>query len=523
MNVVDAEVSGIPGIGTAGGISGNIGFSSRGMSSDNLKANIFGLPVAIKANLENFSSPAISLDCSASAGLDAVIVLLKKKFGPGLPVDIATGMVGISLSLDYQAAAGGLTRFSGTVNIIDAGLRFKSPGAVITAINGPVTFCLNRLSWENVRLKYLGTDYTSSGELVDFRSPQVRLKLSSGLLALESTFSSAGKKMSVSSLTGSYLDSKFTLSGEADFSQPQAVMVSASGRLTVDLKDIKEPLKKYKDRLDKANPQGILWVDCNFDGNVKDLKNCSIEADASSDSVSFYGLKSGSLNLHYRQDSGIADISALRMALYDGSIEASAKMNFGSDNMPYWISLDADGVKLEKLKDDTPARKSDLAGSLKAHVKLNGFSGDLSRLTGAGTLEVTGGKLWELDFFKGLGALLFTSDFSSVIFSEGSCGFTIGQKHIYTDSLKLTSSLSVIRGEAKVGFDGSLDGSLDAEVLPDVPLTGTVKDVTTAILGQASRVGVIKISGSLKEPKFKFVPAVVDIIRSFKNAILGNN
>jgi hypothetical protein len=158
---------------------------------------------------------------------------------------------------------------------------------------------------------------------------------------------------------------------------------------------------------------------------------------------------------------------------------------------------------------------------MRAQGKINGFSNDLSRLNGAGNIFITDGKLWELNLFKGLGSLLFARDFASIIFSEGSCGFLISDKHIFSDNLKLKSNIAELSGAVKIGFDNSIDASLNVNILDEmVPLSGTFKDITTAIIGQSGRFGVIKISGTLKEPKYKFQPAVADIIKGLKDIFL---
>jgi hypothetical protein len=190
--------------------------------------------------------------------------------------------------------------------------------------------------------------------------------------------------------------------------------------------------------------------------------------------------------------------------------------------MPYWIEADIQGVKIEKLKLDTPVKDKDLAGTLQAHVKLNGFSNDISRLNGTGNILILDGKLWQLNLFQGLGSLLFAKDFANIVFNEGSCGFIVQDKYVFSDDLKLKSNITNLSGAVKIGFDSSIDASINVEVIDEmVPLSGTLKDITTAIIGQGGRFGVIKISGTLKQPKYKFKPAVSDIIKGLKNAIFG--
>ena len=62
------------------------------------------------------------------------------------------------------------------------------------------------------------------------------------------------------------------------------------------------------------------------------------------------------------------------------------------------------------------------------------------------------------------------------------------------------------------------------EILSElVPLGGTFKDVTTAIIGQGGKFGVIKLSGTLREPKYVFKAAVVNIIQGLADVFFKNN
>jgi hypothetical protein len=260
----------------------------------------------------------------------------------------------------------------------------------------------------------------------------------------------------------------------------------------------------------------------NLDGNLSDFKSCAIKAELSSQSLSIYGLKSHDFLMSYNQSEGIIDIPLIHSSLYDGTIEAGAKMNLNSANPPYFINADIQNIKIEKLKLDTKAKEKDISGTLQAQLKLNGFLNDISKLKGTGKINISEGKLWQLNLFRGLGSLLFAKDFANIVFQEGACAFLVQDQYIFTDDLRLKSNIADLSGPVKIGFDSSIDASLNVQVLDEmVPLTGTFKDITTAIVGQAGRFGIIKISGTLNEPKYKFQPAVVDIIRGLKDAIFG--
>lgn len=172
---------------------------------------------------------------------------------------------------------------------------------------------------------------------------------------------------------------------------------------------------------------------------------------------------------------------------------------------------------------DAPAKAKDISGTLQAEVKVNGFGADQAKASGAGKILIVDGKLWQLDLFKGMGSLIFVKDFANIVFSEASCTFLIQDKYVVSDNLKLKSSFVNLDGAAKIGFDGSIDSSVDIQVLDELaPISGTLKDLATVVIGSAGKLGVIKISGTLKEPKYKFKPAVVDIIKGLKDTFLGN-
>ncbi len=128
---------------------------------------------------------------------------------------------------------------------------------------------------------------------------------------------------------------------------------------------------------------------------------------------------------------------------------------------------------------DTASKNKNIFGVFKGEVKLNGFSDDLNKLSGAGSFSVKEGRLWELNLLQGLGKLLFAKDLGSIELSECACYFLVKDKLAYTDNLKLKSNVAELSGSLKIGFNGSLDGVLDVDILSEmVPLSGSLKDCT---------------------------------------------
>ena len=110
-----------------------------------------------------------------------------------------------------------------------------------------------------------------------------------------------------------------------------------------------------------------------------------------------------------------------------------------------------------------------------------------------------------------------------MVFNEGYCEFFIRDQFLFTDNLKLKSNIVDLEGQGKVGFDGALDAAINAQVSEGLtPGTGTIKDFTTALIGQAGKFGVIKLSGTIQNPKYKFKAAVTDVMKGIKDFVIGN-
>ena len=519
--VIDSAASGLELVEKIDGINAEVSFDKSGISSDKVSASVWGIPLEAEVKLTDFNHPLISLGITSNFKLDAAQSILKDKFKFSLPGNI-DGEANLSLGLETPLQNVGALQVKGYLDILKATLKLEKIDSPIEGINGRLGFSQNQLQWSDAHLEYLGIPYKTSGTVTNFQAPGVNLTLSSKDLSLESVFAVNNKQVNLSKLSGKYLNSGFSAAGDVDIASPADLKTAITGKISLDLRDAKEFLKQFKTQLEQANLNGIIEAQFSLNGNIKDIKSSAITAKLSSQSLSAYGFKSGELLMDYNQAAGLAEIPLLRLALYDGTLQANAKMNLNSENLPFWLTADVTGVKIEKMKLDTTAKDQDIAGIIQAQVKINGFSDDLSKLSGAGSIFITEGKLWQLNLFKGIGSLLFSKDFANIVFQEGSCGFLIRDRYIFTDNLKLKSNITNLAGTVKIGFDSSIDVALNVEVLDEMAKpSGTFKDIATAIIGQAGRFGVIKISGTLKEPKYKFQTAVVDIFKGIKNTIFG--
>jgi len=515
-SVHDTRISGLKFVGDIESVEADIAFNNAGLSCDKLKAIVLGLPVIAKVRLENFTSPLLDIDAVSSVDLVLLKGILKDRLQFAILADIQ-GTGNLFVGVKNALAVGEPAKISGYLDLINTSVKLEKLKYPIEDIQGRIEFDPLQIKWPQLNFTYQGTAYKTIGALTDFAAPQVSLGLYSPQLSLDSAFSINNKMVQLSRCQGKYLNSQFFARGTIDIAKPLETPMDINAELNLDLQDLKEAFKESRGKIEKMRLQGAIGVQCSVKGNINDFKSCSIQAKALSPAVSAYGLQLKDFLLDYNQAGGLVDIPVMHCSLYGGAVDAIAKMNLNSQNLPYTIDINISAVKLEELKLDTPAKDKDIAGLIQAQAKLNGFSNDISRLSGTGQISISGGKLWQLDLFKGLGALVFAQDFANIIFHEGYCGFIVQDKSVSTDNLKLKSSIAELSGSARIGFDSSIDAALNVEILDEgVPLSGTFKDITTVILGQGSKFGVIKISGTLQQPKYKFKPAVVNIIQGIQ-------
>ena len=514
-DIHQADISGLEFLGQVKNLNGKFVFNQNSLIADNLKAEFLGVPFEIKLGIKDFSTRVLSINTDFD--LSILPAIAKDKFNLYL-VNSASGKGALFVKIlpDHQGTWG----VQGSLDITGAGLKLDKVNGLVEDIAGSIEFSRQGLSWLDTKFKYQGINYKSSGTLYDFGAPKIKLKLYSDDLSVAGDFDLLGKKIKIGQLKGKYLDSQFLINGDIDQSDPAKPQVDLTGRVNLELSNLNKILAKTYPGIKASLPSGQLDTQFNLSGSIKDFKNCYLHAKSTSSNFSLYGLKATDLSLDYLQELGIAKITAMHMGFYDGVIEGSGAVSLNTTELAYRLELSSSGIKLEKLILDTPSKHKNIAGIFLGEVKFNGAGSDLNKIDGMGSFSVSHGKLGELNLLQGLGKLLLSKDLGSIEFTGCSCVFLLKDKFAYTDNLKLTSSIVNLTGPIKIGFDSSLEGALDVEILNElVPLDGTFKDVTTAIIGKGGKFGVIKLSGTLSKPKYAFKTDVGNMIQGLANML----
>lgn len=515
MNIRDMAITGIEALNKISITKSDVEFSNLGFHSDNINAEIFGMPVEIDMKLTDFTNPVLNINAYSELDLETFQNILGENFKVRIPADIE-GNGELHLGMEYKPLEHIVTELKGSLDVTEGKITFDKNLSPFEDVNGHFDFTPNQVAWSDMGLRYRGINYLTSGKLSNFDAPGVQIKLGSKDLELKSVFSLKDKIVHLTSLSGKYYNMQFSLSGEADATNLSRIDADLKGVANIDLKDVGKLPYKFKNRIEKMKLMGHVRAEVALKGIVNNIKLCAIDANLFSNDISLFGFKPVDLIIEYSQKGDAGEIKHLHSFLYDGTLKATGKIDLASEGMPYQFDVAIDGMRIEKLKKDTAFKDYDIAGSLKLQGVINGVSDDLSRITGSGRIALRDGKLWQLDLFRGWGVLLFTSDFSNVIFSEGQCNFTIKNKEIVSDNLSLKSDLLNLSGLVKINFDKSISSTLKGEFTQQAIDYGLVKKMGTTM----GRYSLIAIKGTLKEPKYFVKLDVANIIDDIASQFL---
>ena len=515
LDMKNLALSGLGYVDKIDNIRGKVVFSGSKFSSDNITCTVLGVPVAAKAGIAGDTEPVMKIDVNSEVALDTLEDILKNRFKMNIPVEMS-GRGSLNLMLQYKMPAVELTAINGSLGVKDAMLKLEYGKTLLEDVNGKIGFTHNQLIWSDLLFKYKGEDYKTSGVLTNFDSPGIDLKLSSNKLDLQSLLAVNGKVMTLSKLDGRFDNSDFSIQGDIDMKDSPDLKADITGKIRFDLNEAIGPLKKINEMFKNSKPSGRMTANFTMKGNLNDIVRSSMDVTLSSERVYVFGLKISDFEMMYMQRNGIMDIVRMHSSLYGGTLDATGNIDLVSKDMPYQISADMKGVRIENIKRDTVLKDKDISGSLQAHFGAKGFSSDNTKLSAWGKVNILNGKLWQLNLFHGIGTLLFKRDFGSVVFKEGSCDFVVKERSTFLNDLVMKSDLLNISGVVKLSFDNSISAYLKAEFTDEGIDAGNMSDMAGAI----ERYSIIEIKGTLKEPKCRIRPDLTNVISDFADNLL---
>lgn len=414
--------------------------------------------------------------------------------------------------------------YNATLKFSQAQLQAAFLKEPLNNLEGDVEFTQDDAAFKDISFDYIGSGYTLSGKVVNFKEPAINFDLASKELDINSGIKLKDNIININSFNAEIADSSLQLKGSLDIqdnTNPLLDLLVEANFKTQDImkflpQELSETLKKIK-----LETQANLFGE--ISGSAKSFKGLNLSLKARSDTLSLYGLKFSGLSLGLKQKNGVLDITDFSAAGYGGKINIGLSLNLKTEPAKYTLKFNSSGIELVQLKKDTTFKDKDISGILDLTANLDGELKNTDKLKGTGLVSVRKGKLWQWDIFKGLGDLFLISDYGQIIFEEAQGDFYIENKKVSTDNLSLKSEQLVLDCSGTCGFDGALDFSVYSKINKKlIRDSADIRKFTTAIWGELSSSLVIKISGTLEKPKYKIIPMPIEIIKKIKDLILGN-
>ncbi len=519
IKFIQAALNGLQYLDKINNISGDLVLTKNRLRTDNLKLQALESTFMLKGTFESFINPYLKLNFKSDQfNLEKIPAILPFKI-EGLNLN---GIASVQINIEGYTKKPPMD-IAANFHMEDARLQAALLKDPISNIKGDVNVTQDIIGWPNLSFNYLNVAYTSTGKLVNFKTPEINFDLNSKDLTLKSGLKIKDKIITIMALTGKYANSKFYLEGNIDTLDKSDPNLYLSTKLNFNPADalvfmppaLSENLKKIK--LD-----GILNIEGTINGRAKDYKNLNLAFKATSDAFSLYNLKFSGLSFNLDEKDGVVNVNRFLASGYSGTVTMDIVSDLKPDAPTYALKFNSSGIDLAQLKSDMNSKDKDLAGTLNLSADLSGNFKDLGSMKGNGLLSIKEGKLWQLNLFKGIGELFLLPDHEKIIFKDAFGEFSVQDKSISTENLRLTSEQLNLDCKGKLGFDGALDFVIYTQANKNLIRDSTdIRKFTAAILGGLSSALTINVSGTIQKPKYKIVPVLVDVIKNIKDFFLG--
>ena len=499
------ELSGIPQVNKINDIAASLNFKTNNIIIDSLTAKLSGTEITGRATLKD---NLLDADLEGDLDLEQVVGIFKQNFKFSAIEVSGTAETKLHISLDTSKQAPALLR--GEAILQNMSFALPELELSLETDKGRIEFDTSSeiLSWHFNAMKYLGKNYSFDGNLKNFKTPFIFAEITGEDINIKAQASVKDGVTKFSSGRGTYKNSAFEVLGEIDGKKT----LDISGQIDLDLTDLKYLLPKSTATLEPMALKGRSLIQFTCKGPASDYKLLYIKADGRSKAISAYGLKFNNILLDYTQSNSEGFINSLSFDAYEGKANASGRIELLKNDLNYALRASLRNINIKQAILDSQIKDKNFSGILNGDVSVKGQAGDLKSMKGGGTLSIKDGNLWEFNPLKGLGNFLFIPRFSNITFTNANGDLYIQDGYVSTDNFELMGPELGLMVEGRITFDGTLDLLINTQI----PISGKEEDqkieeaVTTA-----SNMTAIKITGTVKEPKYKLQPIGENIIRKF--------
>lgn len=503
-------------------LNGKIEIGNEGISSPLLEGLAYNTPIRFMGGVKDIKAPQLRSTIQSNLDLSDCRNFLPEELKSKFKDAELQGPAELNIKLFDNLLDPQPVSIDATLITKGATLKIPSMPNKFEKVSGEVRYKDNIAYLSRVLFTYGPRDYIVDAKISDFKSPDVKMKLKTDDIALDSRFRLNQDNIHILRISGKYLNSLFKATGDiTNLKKPNVLL---RGDTVLDLTDLRKIFPNTSETLTKLDIKGICNLELYLNGTWEDPRNFEATIKGASDNINAWGLKLNDVKLDLNMKDKRFAVSEFSAKPYDGTLLATMDMDSTQPNPPYMINLGLEGIDLSKLILDTNLKDKPISGEAFLKASLRGYGKNMETIKGEGRLYIKGGKIWEIPLLKGLADLLFLPNLSSIVFDEVSSDFTIVNKSVSTGNLALHSQNVSLLGEGGVSFDGTIDLLITTTISENFAKgTSEFSRLASTLLAKAGQlIGNIRIIGTIKKPEYKFIPLPVDkILKDKLKGLLG--
>lgn len=481
-DLTNSSLTNVPIVKNISSLNGKISFSNDKINLQNLSAITDNIPLKISGTITNLKNPNLDILILSAFNLQDIQKKLPENIKSKL--EVFTGQANIKLNIKGLASS------------------------IISETNGDIT-----ISNSNVKISGSNLPLENLSAYIKFRKNAISANIESNILKFNTELTKQDKIIAIPNINLELINSKFNFKdGQIDLTDSKNPNINLVGDINLKLSDLRVFLPKTFEKID-----GILSGPVAIKGTLNKLQNLSIQSKLDSEVIKIDDFNFRNLTLVYNQDNGFIKNLGIESLCYMGRITLGLNGEFVKDGINYVGGLEINNIELNEIGKDLKWKDKRISGLLNVRAITSGFSKDPATINGEGIIVILDGYLGEINIFKGLFSVLSVTNAESIIFRNGGCNFQIKDKALYTNNLQLLSEQMDLLAQGSLGFNGSLDFTVtnNLKQLPVAsPATGQIGQIISAIATTATSALSARITGTLKQPKFKVQANPTEIIKN---------
>ncbi len=433
---------------------------------------------------------------------------------------LLTGVSNLNLHFSYNPNQEWHWTYDGSMNGKDINLTGLPYAGEVKNIEGTVDFTNDKISSGGLKGIYQGKNYHLSGTLENFSRPVLKTTLQSDDLNFETDINILNNAFQITAFKGKYFESAFDVKGDIHILEDTTPVFNVTSRLDLQLEDAERLLPCLATGMGLIKPKGLVSLNASFRGTPKDWRNWSVLVKGTSPEITLQGYKLSDVDLTFdERDQNVnkCDVSA---TFYGGKLVLKSSADLTTTQSPYRTNLNLEDVNLAELREDSPLKTKDIAGTLMGFVVLHGNLNDLKNSQGNGNISITDGYLWQLNLLRGLGRLLLIPEYREIVFTEATTNLTIKNQKTRFEDLELISRPLTLKGSGWVDLEGNIDFSITSHFdMTAIEESHSIKKTVTALLTTTNSYLNIKVTGTLDNPQYRSIPSPVNVLEKTRDLI----